>query len=132
MKTIDKLAWIFIKDGKVLSTRSKDSEIWFLPGGKRELLENDVEALTREIKEELTVDLTISSLQYIGAFEAQAANHDENVNVKMSCYLAEYTGELIAASEIAEIGYLDSTHFNIISPVDRVIFNFLQAKTLIL
>ncbi|MCC4820109.1 NUDIX hydrolase, partial [Vibrio lentus] len=33
-KVIDKLAWIFIKDGKLLMVRSKGKELFYLPGGK--------------------------------------------------------------------------------------------------
>lgn len=48
MELIDKLAWIYIKDKKILSTRSKGKDAWYIPGGKRELGESDHEALFRE------------------------------------------------------------------------------------
>ncbi|MFA0122432.1 NUDIX hydrolase, partial [Vibrio sp. 10N.261.48.A2] len=43
-KVIDKLAWIFIKDGKLLMVRSKGKELFYLPGGKREAGESDEQA----------------------------------------------------------------------------------------
>lgn len=30
---IDKLAWIYLKDRRVLSTRSVDKDVYYLPGG---------------------------------------------------------------------------------------------------
>lgn len=54
---IDKLAYIYLKDGKVLITLSHGKDTWYIPGGKREAGESDQEALTREVKEELNVDL---------------------------------------------------------------------------
>jgi len=39
MKIIDKLAWIEIKDGKILSTKSFGKEKYYIPGGKREAAE---------------------------------------------------------------------------------------------
>ena len=36
MKLIDKIAWLLIKDGKVLSTRSFGKDAYYFPGGKRE------------------------------------------------------------------------------------------------
>ena len=44
-KVIDKLAWIFIEDGKLLMVRSKGKELFYLPGGKREAGESDEQAL---------------------------------------------------------------------------------------
>ncbi|MDN5289440.1 MAG: hypothetical protein JWR38_5714 [Mucilaginibacter sp.] len=34
IKEIDKLALIYIKDRKILSSRSAGKSIWYLPGGK--------------------------------------------------------------------------------------------------
>lgn len=53
-KKKDKLAWIYIKNRKILSTRSKGKNVWYIPGGKREKGESGKEALIREVKEELT------------------------------------------------------------------------------
>lgn len=33
---IDKLAYIYIKDHKVLTTLSRGKDTWYIPGGKRE------------------------------------------------------------------------------------------------
>src|SRR5690606_41760610 len=100
MKIIDKLAWIEIKDGKILSTKSFGKEKYYIPGGKREDGESDIQALTREISEELQVQLIPESIRYMGTFEAQADSHPEGIIVKMTCYRAEYTGELKASAEI--------------------------------
>jgi 8-oxo-dGTP diphosphatase len=48
---IDKLAWIYIENKHLLSTRSKGKDTYYIPRGKRELGETDQEALLREIKE---------------------------------------------------------------------------------
>ena len=131
MKAIDKLAWIEIQNKKILSTRSKGKDIFYIPGGKRELDESDEAALIREIKEELTVDLKTETLKYIGTFEAQAHGHAEGVLVKMTCYSADYEGVVIPDSEIEEVAWLDSNDKNRISTVDKIIFGFLKEKNLI-
>jgi len=128
---IDKLAWIYVKDKKILSTLSKGKDKYYIPGGKREGLENDIEALAREIKEELSVDLDLDSLKYYGVFKAQAHGHAEGVVVKMSCYMADYTGELKVDNEIAEIIWLEYKDLDKISPVDQLIFESLHNKGLI-
>ena len=55
---IDKVAWIHIKDKKILATLSKGKKVFYIPGGKREGDETDEQTLFREIKEELDVEVS--------------------------------------------------------------------------
>lgn len=128
MKIIDKLAWIEIKDGKILSTKSFGKEKYYIPGGKREAGESDIEALTREISEELQVQLIPGSIHYMGTFEAQADSHPEGTLVKMTCYTAEYTGELKASSEIEWVEWLNYADLERVSAVDKIIFKQLKEQ----
>lgn len=41
MKEIDKIAFIYLKNGKILSTLSKGKDAYYIPGGKREGSETD-------------------------------------------------------------------------------------------
>ncbi len=125
---IDKLAWIHLVDGKILSTRSKGKTRYYIPGGKREKGENDAQALYREIKEELSVDLQVATLQFIGIFEAQADGHSPGILVRMTCYSGDYTGTLQADSEIDEIRWLSYADKDKISKVDELIFDYLKDK----
>lgn len=131
MAVIDKVAFLYLKDGKILSTRSKGKDKYYIPGGKREVGETDIETLVREVKEELSVDIIESSAKFYGAFEAQAHGKAEGVIVKMTCYTAEYSGELKADSEIAEIVWLTTEDIESVSPVDKLIFADLHEKGLL-
>ncbi len=125
---IDKLAWIHILDGKILVTKSKGKKRYYIPGGKREKGESDAEALSREIKEELTVKLQLSSLDFVGIFEAQADGHKPGILVRMTCYSALYEGNLKASSEIEEIDWFNFENRDRVSLVDTLIFDFLKDK----
>lgn len=128
---IDKLAWVLIQDGKFLAVRSKGKELFYLPGGKREIGESDTEALTREIKEELSVDLIPSSIKYMGTFTAQADGKVQGVSVKLTCYFADYTGELIPAAEIEEQKFIDGNDESVCSVAALVALKWLEEKSLI-
>lgn len=127
MADIDKIAWIHLVDGRVLSTRSHGRDAFYLPGGKREAGESDVETLVREIREELTVAIDPSTATPAGVFEDQAHGHAEGVRVRMSCYTASYEGTLLPASEIAELAWLGYADRFRVSPVDQQIFDHLHA-----
>lgn len=105
-KEIDKLAWLYIQDGKLLSARSKNKTLFYLPGGKREVGESDEQALIREIKEEISVNLIPNSIQYVETFSAPADGKSNDTIVKLTCYFADFKGELCPDAEIEEIDFI--------------------------
>mgnify|MGYP000432762549 CR=1 FL=1 len=131
MEIIDKIAFLYLENGKILSTRSKGKDKYYIPGGKREGAETDLETLVREVKEELCVEIVSSSAKLYGVFEAQAHGKAEGVIVKMTCYTADFIGNLTADSEIAEIVWLTLSDIDKVSPVDKLIFADLHSKGLL-
>jgi 8-oxo-dGTP pyrophosphatase MutT (NUDIX family) len=127
-KKIDKIAFIEIQEGKILSTKSKGKTKYYIPGGKRENGESDEQTLIREISEELSVDILPNTKEYVGTFSAQSDGTKEGITVIMTCYKAEYSGNLKANSEIEEIKWLNYNDLEIISEVDKKIFLFLNEK----
>jgi 8-oxo-dGTP diphosphatase len=128
---IDKLAFIEIQNKKVLETCSYGKDKWYIPGGKRHDNESDHEALIREVKEELSVDLVPETIEHYGTFEAQAHGKPEGTIVRMTCYLAKYNGELTPSAEVEKMDWFDFLRRNDVSPVDQLIFDDLKAKDLI-
>jgi 8-oxo-dGTP diphosphatase len=130
-KYIDKLAFIDIKNQKVLVTLSKGKDTWYIPGGKREAGESDIQALIREVKEELTVNLIEETIKYYGTFEAQAHDKPLGTLVRMTCYTGEFNEEIHPDSEIETFDYFDYSKKGLTSPVDFLIFDDLKNKNLI-
>jgi 8-oxo-dGTP pyrophosphatase MutT (NUDIX family) len=123
---IDKIAWIRLEDGKVLSTRSRGKDAYYIPGGKREPGETDLQVLVREVREELDVAIVPGSVAYAGTFQAQAHGHPAGVTVRMTCYTADYQGTLSPSSEVGELIWLSYADRDRVSPVDRLIFDHLH------
>lgn len=130
-ETFDKIAFIEIKDRKLLVALNKGNDIWYIPGGKREKSETDLQTLTREVKEEFMVDIIPDSAKLYGVFEAQAHNKPQGVMVKMICYTASYTGTLVPSAEVVKMAYLTHSQKNLCSAVDKLIFEDLKEKGLI-
>ena len=126
MKLIDKLAWIEIKNNCILLTRSYGKDKFYIPGGKRENGETDEQALTREIYEELSVNINKNTLEFIGTFEAQAHAQSEGISVKMTCYSADYSGDINASSEIEEVKWFKYSDKDQVVGVDKLIFEHLK------
>lgn len=119
---IDTVAWVRIEGGRILCARPRGKDIFYIPGGKREGSETDVQTLVREIEEELTVALRPETVAHVGTYEAVHGPAD-TVVVRMSCYTAEYHGTLAASSEIEEVAWFRYADRALVPPVDQLLFD---------
>ena len=110
---IDTVAWVRTEGGRILCVRPCGKNAFFIPGGKREGQESDLETLLREVREELTVLL-----------DPGTAAH---AVVRMSCYTAEYRGRLAPSSEIEELAWFGYADRDRVPPVDQLLFDDLKA-----
>ena len=131
MKEIDKLAWLYIKDGKLLTARSINKNLFYIPGGKRDEGESDEQALIREVKEEISVDIIPNSIKYAGTFSAQADEKPDDVMVKLTCYFADFKGQLRPDAEIEEIKFLNLEEKLLCSAASIVVMDWLKNKNIL-
>ena len=104
----DKVALLAIKDNKVLMARSKGKEHFYMPGGKREKGETDVQCLKRECQEELGIEINENSAFLYGSYTAYS--YTDKPPARLIMYQAKYVGKPKPTSEIEEIkwiGYKD-------------------------
>ncbi|MER6786340.1 NUDIX domain-containing protein [Streptomyces sp. NPDC000658] len=121
----EKVAWVLVRDGLVLVTRSHGRDRFYFPGGHREPGESDSETLVREIDEELRAEIDPGSLVHFGTFEV-GEGHPEHGPFRMICYTADHRGELIPAREIAEKAWFRHADRNRVSVIDGMVFDALR------
>lgn len=109
MADIIKAAGIIIKNRKVLVERSKHKDYFVPPGGKLEAGETPVQALIRELKEELQIDVREEDFELIGIFRAEAANQPGKEVEAYMFMVHHWQGEIIAASEVDELAWIGSS-----------------------
>lgn len=64
-------------------------------------------------------------------FTAQADGKAKGVPVKLTCYFADYKGELVPAAEIEEQRFIDSNDEGVLSAAALVALKWLEEKYLI-
>lgn len=85
MKTVSVVAAIIVNDDRILATQRGYGEYkdgWEFPGGKVEPGETPEEAIVREIKEELRVDIAVDSMFY------QVEYDYPKFHLSMKCFLS--------------------------------------------
>ena len=95
---------ISVSHNKLLLAYSNHKKAWYLPGGKVDLMESNLEALSREIKEELSVDLDLSKVKYYCHISAIAFGEVPQVMMEQECYLYPLT-HFKAAHEIGGLRF---------------------------
>ncbi|MFC7343178.1 NUDIX hydrolase [Saccharopolyspora griseoalba] len=87
----------------LLLVRAENQRAYYLPGGKIDPGETEVEALRREVREELGVELR--EPRSFARYVTDAVGQGEGVQVDLACYTAELEGAPAPAAEIADLRY---------------------------
>ena len=125
---VDTVAWVRLDGGRILCARPRGKDIFYVPGGKREGAESDLQVLLREIAEELTVALRPETVRHVGTYEAEQNDGERGaVVVRMSCYAGDYAGTLAASSEIDELAWFCYADRARVPRVDQLLFDDLKA-----
>lgn len=93
-------------DGRTLLVRKRGTEAFMQPGGKIEAHEQPVNALARELEEELGLVIDPSQATFLGQFSAPAANEPGFV-VKAEIFLLSIDSVVTPAAEIEEVLWID-------------------------
>ena len=97
--------------GRLLLVRKRDTTVFMQPGGKFEEGETGREALLRELREELGFELTELDLEYVGRFEADAANEPGH-RVDCDVHFTVIETEGVVAAEIEELIWVDPANMD--------------------
>ncbi|GAA2144762.1 MULTISPECIES: NUDIX domain-containing protein [Actinomadura] len=119
MADLDVVAWVRVVDGRLLTVRSRGRDLLYLPGGKREPGEDDWSALSREVREELGVELDRASFRGLGVIRAPAHDQPDHTHARMACFTASYRGSIAASGEVDEYLYVAPADRHLLAPASE-------------
>ncbi|AQS88814.1 DNA mismatch repair protein MutT [Neoasaia chiangmaiensis] len=94
------------RNGRMLLVRKEGTAAFMQPGGKIDGREDSVQALIRELDEELALTVAPAELTPLGIFEAPAANEPGHV-VRATLFGLRIDGTPMPRAEIAEAIWID-------------------------
>jgi len=127
MKTIEVVAAIIKKDDKIFATQRGYGEFkgfWEFPGGKMEAGESPQEALIREIKEELNIDILVGEL-------VDTVEYDyPEFHLTMHCYICTFQSGELVLNEHEDSKWLTKKTLNTVNwlPADITLVEKLKEK----
>ncbi|QRY82088.1 NUDIX domain-containing protein [Pseudomonas sp. PDNC002] len=92
--------------GRLLLVRKRGTRAFMLPGGKHEPGETAIQALLRELGEELDLHLSPNALIPLGHFQADAAN-EPGMRVDAHVFIASLPHSVQPAAELEELAWLN-------------------------
>jgi 8-oxo-dGTP pyrophosphatase MutT (NUDIX family) len=125
-------ALAYVRDRRLLQTRPAGKDVFYMAGGKIDPGETPLQALHREIREELGVG--VEAVTTLGVFEADAFGDPWGARLHMTCFTADLLGEPSASGEIAELRYFTLAEYAampLVAPGSLLVFQRLRDLGLI-
>lgn len=128
---LDVVAWVQVTDGRMLAVRSRGRDLLYLPGGKREPGEDDWSALSREVREELGLELDPASFRPLGVVRAPAHDQPHHAHVRMALFTAAHRGAMAPAGEVDEYVYVAPGERHLLAPAAQAALDLAARKGLL-
>lgn len=98
---------VVTKNNQLLLAYSNNKNAWYLPGGKVDKGESSCEALIREIREELNIDLQPDKIENYKHISAPAYGEKPELIMEQDTFRYNLTEDIQPSHEIAAVKYFD-------------------------
>lgn len=125
---------IIVKEKRLLLAFSNNKQAFYLPGGKVDAGETAIQALIREIGEEMNLAILPDELTFFMHITAPAFGESKEIIMEQDCFIYDLQSPLTPGAEIGELRffsfreYLEEKH---LVPGVIILFEELEQRGLI-
>jgi 8-oxo-dGTP diphosphatase len=105
MSVLQVVAYAVVQNKQLLMVRKRNTSKFMFPGGKLAHQESELEAVIREVREEINCEVDLPTVRFLGKFTTMAAN-EANTQLEASVYSGQLLGTPTACNEIEELYWL--------------------------
>lgn len=127
---IDRVAFVHILDGRLLVAYDIHDNRWFIAGGSIRDGETRRQALAREVREELGLEIDPDEPVELGVVVCPAAGR-ENCFVRMYCFLGSLTEMPRPSGEISQVRYITSVEIGLLPMAGQYCMQYLRQNALV-
>lgn len=102
---------VVIENRKLLLAYSNRKKAFYLPGGKLDEGEDAITAIIREIKEELSIDITEAELEPYCHISAPAYGEEPPITMEQDCFLYTLNTAPVINAEISVIDFFSYSRY---------------------
>lgn len=113
IKILPTVGLVVLQDNKLLLAYSNNKQAWYLPGGKLDDGETPVEALLREVEEELNLKMAAEELSFYAHITAPAFGEELHVQMEQDCYLYDLKEAVRPGNEIGGVQFFDYSSYQL-------------------
>ncbi|TIH33748.1 GNAT family N-acetyltransferase [Subtercola vilae] len=108
LPTIRVAAVVLLRERRVLMVTARGRDVLYLPGGKIDAGETAAEAVARESREEIAVELEQQSIRELFTVTVQAHGEPDGRLVAMTLFAATTADEPVASAEVDSVHWVTS------------------------
>ncbi|MEO1404028.1 MAG: NUDIX domain-containing protein [Cyanobacteria bacterium J06635_1] len=106
-QTLTVVAYAVVENDCLLTVRKRNTSKFMFPGGKLNPGESRLDAVVREVQEELSCQVDLATVDFLGEFVTEAAN-EANTQLVANVYSGALIGKPVPSNEIEELLWLSS------------------------
>ena len=131
IEVLDQATWLRTKSETLLTSLPSKGELLYITSDIVDEEDNAHEVLSRDVHEELRLELLLDEIEYSSSYEAVSQTGEKGVLLKTAYYLGDFAGVQNLQSSLSRDEWSALSDIRKVAAVDKLVYLSLFAKGLV-